>query len=149
MHLYYNMISLIWKGRKLERRFGPVRFALILLLFSIISTSLTVALAFLASEVMEDASYMSQCAAGFSGVLFALKVLVSHYDSDSNYTRVLFLTVPTKAAFWFELVLIQILVPNVSFVGHLAGILTGLLFVKGPLKHLVKFISRLVESTIC
>ena len=146
MHLYYNMSSLIWKGRKLENRFGPIRFTITLLSFVVISPVITIALSYAAAEILEDISYLSQCAAGFSGVLFALKVLMSYYDaSEGSYSRVLFLTVPTRAAFWFELVLIQILVPNVSFVGHLAGILTGLLYVKGPLKYAVKTISRNIE----
>lgn len=45
-----------------------------------------------------------------------------------------FIPVPSKYIFWAELVLIQLITPNVSFVGHLAGILVGLLYTKGPLK---------------
>ena len=140
------MSSLIWKGRKLENQFGPIRFAVTLLTFCMVSAILTVALSFAVSEIMDDVSYLSQCAVGFSGVLFAFKVLLSYYESHNSFTRVLFLTVPVRMAFWVELVLIQILVPNVSFVGHLAGILTGLLFVKGPLKSFVKECSGVIES---
>ena len=149
MHLYYNMSSLIWKGRKLELKFGPITFAVTLALFCFLSPLITVGLSFAAAEILEDVSYLSQCAAGFSGVLFALKVLVSYYESERSFTTVMFFTVPTRMAFWLELVLIQILVPNVSFVGHLAGILTGLLYVKGPLKPVVKSASRLIESIWC
>ena len=143
------MSSLIWKGRKLELKFGPITFAVTLALFCFLSPLITVGLSFAAAEILEDVSYLSQCGAGFSGVLFALKVLVSYYESERSFTTVMFFTVPTRMAFWLELVLIQILVPNASFVGHLAGILTGLLYVKGPLKPVVKSASRLIESIWC
>ena len=42
--------------------------------------------------------------------------------------------VPSGLACWAELVLISVITPNSSFVGHLAGIFVGLAFVWGPLK---------------
>ena len=65
---------------------------------------------------------MNQCAIGFSGVLFALKVLVNDNDGDFGL-----FSVPKKMAIWAELLIIQILVPNASFICHLAGILSGIL----------------------
>ena len=148
MRMTYNL-SFTILGSKLENRFGPIRFAVTLVTFCIVSTVLTVALSFAASEIMDDGFYLSQCAVGFSGVLFAFKVLLSYYDStQGSYTRVMFLTVPVRMAFWVELVLIQILVPNASFVGHLAGILTGLLFVKGPLKAFVKECTAIIQNIL-
>lgn len=38
----------------------------------------------------------------------------------------------TRYAAWLELVLISILVPNASFLGHLCGILAGILYVEVP-----------------
>ena len=74
--------------------------------------------------------YMHQCAVGFSAVLFALKVLVNHYDYDPNQTEDQFgWPVPKRLAIWTELLIIQILVPNASFIGHLSGILAGVAFV--------------------
>lgn len=35
---------------------------------------------------------------------------------------------PGKYAAWAELLLIHLLVPNASFIGHLAGILSGLIY---------------------
>lgn len=40
-------------------------------------------------------------------------------------------------AYWSELVWISLISPNVSFVGHLAGIVMGLLITKGPLSFLM------------
>ncbi|GLJ19279.1 hypothetical protein SUGI_0346730 [Cryptomeria japonica] len=59
-------------------------------------------------------------------VLFALKVILS---SDSpGYTNVYGLIVPARHAAWTELLLIQMFVPGVSFLGHLSGIISGLLY---------------------
>lgn len=38
----------------------------------------------------------------------------------------------TRFAAWLELVLISVLVPNASFLGHLCGILAGILYVEVP-----------------
>ena len=58
---------------------------------------------------------------GFSGVIFALKMLAG--DSDGDFGL---FSVPRSMSIWAELLIIQILVPNSSFVGHIAGILAGL-----------------------
>lgn len=71
----------------------------------------------------------------FSGVIFALKVLTTH---EEPYIRAMLLGVeiPGKYAAWVELIVIHMLVPNSSFMGHFAGILAGIIYCKsflGPL----------------
>lgn len=134
IHLYYNMASFLWKGRQLERRFGSVYFGFLLVIFTVLTSLVYVAISIVLSEVMDDRSYRMTCAVGFSGVIFALKVLVTHYNPMGTQYAMGFIPVPSKYIFWAELVLIQLITPNVSFVGHLAGILVGLFYVKGPLK---------------
>ena len=73
------------------------------------------------TEELKDPSYLDQCAVGFSSVIFALKVLV---NSDS-------LASIFDLSAWSELLIIQLLVPNASFIGHLAGILAGVAYVWG------------------
>ena len=51
MHLYYNMLSLIWKGKILEPYYGSVPFAGLLLFFMGTTGVLYAGLADLASEV--------------------------------------------------------------------------------------------------
>lgn len=72
-----------------------------------------------------------------SGVLFALKVLTTTYTPVQNQRIMGLFSVPSRWACWVELVLIQLIVPRASFTGHLAGILVGLAYVKGPLKLLM------------
>nr|DBA26070.1 TPA: hypothetical protein GDO54_010371 [Pyxicephalus adspersus] len=136
-HLYFNMVSLLWKGTKLERRLGSVQFAIIIAVFSQLIGVVYVLVQLLLAECINDPSYNMQCAVGFSGVLFALKVLNNHYHPGGS-TYVFGFQVPNKYACWAELVAIHILSPGTSFVGHLSGILVGLLYTHGPLEWILK-----------
>ncbi|CAG2172703.1 unnamed protein product [Oppiella nova] len=142
-HLYYNMVSFLWKGRSLENRLGSLRFAITLLVFTI-STAYTYVFANkLMADVSEDYSYLSHCSVGFSGVIFALKVLTTHFD-DSRVSYLMgWIPIGSKYAVWGELVVIQLISPNASFVGHLAGILVGLAYIYGPLSYAIEFVFSL------
>lgn len=142
IHLYYNVVSLAWKGISLERRLGSVKFFITLLLLTILSSAIYVGLAVFASELFNDFSYMRQCAIGFSGVLFALKVLATHYDHNPWDSSSYFgFSVPVRYGVWLELLIIHIVVPNSSFLGHLAGIIAGVLFIKGPIHGILSLFS--------
>lgn len=145
IHLYYNMASLILKGRSLERRYGSLKFLILLVVFTA-ATSLTyIGLVWGATEAFHTYSYMKQCAIGFSGVLFALKALTTHYEG-SAFHYVHGIKVPSKYAVWAELFVIHILVPRSSFIGHLAGILVGSAYILGPLKLLVNFVHSIISG---
>ncbi|KAM4771927.1 rhomboid-related protein 4 [Rhinophrynus dorsalis] len=145
-HLYFNMVSLLWKGSKLESRLGSVLFALIVLVFSQLIGVVYVFLELILSEFMGDPSYKIQCAVGFSGVLFALKVLNNHYHPGGS-SNVFGLRVPNKYSCWAELVAIHILSPGTSFVGHLSGILVGLLYTQGPLKNILTSAASFIDGS--
>ncbi|GFR92752.1 rhomboid-related protein [Elysia marginata] len=134
MHLYFNMVSLLYKGSLLERKFGTPYFVYLTAVFTVLTGITYVGLGAVLSEVLGNQSYLMSCAVGFSGVLFAMKVLTTHYSPSGRHYALGFIPIPSKYIFWAELVLIQIVAPNSSFVGHLAGILVGLAYVKGPLK---------------
>ena len=136
LHLYYNMLSFMVKGRTLEQHFGSIYFAYLLSIFTLGTSCVYVGLEVLLSDVLEDRSYYKQCAIGFSGVIFALKVLTTHYW-EQGHRRYFGVRVPAKHAVWAELVLIQLMVPNASFIGHLSGIIVGVLYTSGPLKLLM------------
>lgn len=141
LHLYFNMASFVWKGISLEKRMGSAKFLYILSVFTLLTNTLLVGLDLVLANITEDPSYIYTCAAGFSGVIFALKVLTT-YNLPSGVSMVMgMFPVPMKWACWVELILIQLLVPNASFTGHLAGILVGLMYVKGPLKKVMDIVS--------
>ena len=139
LHLYYNMLSLMWKGRKLERSYGVFGFAFLVILMTFLSSSIHVLLSFVLSDLMDDPGYLTQGSIGFSGVLFALKVIANNEEKSRTGFNQFGFDVPRKMAVWTELLIIQIIAPNSSFLGHLSGILAGMTWVWGSLPLKVIF----------
>jgi len=129
MHLYYNMTSLMWKGRVLERSMGSEGFAQLIAMLTTLSAVIYVAIGFGLAHLGMPGPF-HECAAGFSGILFGLKVVVQEYEGG-GMRRVFGLPFPVAAqwAYWAELVVIHLMVPQTSLLGHLAGILAGQLWV--------------------
>ncbi|XP_035242115.1 rhomboid-related protein 4 isoform X1 [Anguilla anguilla] len=144
-HLYYNMVSLLWKGSRLERRLGGAWFAYLLSVFSLLTGVAYLLLERGLAELTHDPSYDMQCAVGFSGVLFGLKV-VNNYYYPGGATNVMGFPVANRYACWAELILIHVMSPGTSFVGHLAGILVGLLYTTGPLKSVMETCAGVLTS---
>ncbi|KAK6257807.1 hypothetical protein QUC31_001266 [Theobroma cacao] len=128
-HLVFNMMSLLWKGIQLETSMGSSEFASMVIALVGMSQGITLLLAKSLLLFLDyERPYYAQYAVGFSGVLFALKVVLN--SQSENYTNVYGLIVPARYGAWAELILIQMFVPGVSFLGHLGGILAGLLYLK-------------------
>lgn len=145
MHLYFNMASFLWKGIRLERRFGGAFFLYLLSVFSLLTGVVYLLLEATLTALTDDYYYSMECAVGFSGVLFGLKVLCNHYY-PGDVTYVMGIPVSTRYASWIELVVIHMTSPGTSFCGHLAGILVGLLYTSGPLQSIMKTCAELVNS---
>ncbi|XP_067363693.1 rhomboid-related protein 4-like isoform X2 [Channa argus] len=154
-HLYFNMVSFLWKGLRLERHLGAAWFLYLLSVFSLLTGLVYLLLQALMVKLIEDKDALgdfidlpalsSECAVGFSGVLFALKVVSNHYN-PGGVTYILNICVSNRFASWVELVLIYLVTPGTSLVGHLAGILVGLLYTVGPLKIIMKTCADFVSS---
>ncbi|KYN43973.1 Rhomboid domain-containing protein 1 [Trachymyrmex septentrionalis] len=127
MHLYYNMLSFILKGSYLEPIYGMMNFILLLGVLSIGCSAMYVFLGYILMQLTGDYGYFTACAIGFSAILFALKVIALCEERDKLH-NINGLIVPSKLAVWLELILIHLLVPNSSFIGHLGGILVGCLY---------------------
>ncbi|GAB9468427.1 Serine protease family [Globisporangium polare] len=150
-HLYHNMASFLWKGYHLEHKLGSARFAVATCYLLVLSQVLVVAVSFALTRLAHVHEPFYQCSIGFSGVLFALKVLLNH--NSPAFTSVYGFQVPTKYAAWLELVVIHFLVPRSSFMGHMCGILAGYIYVLSPglqrsaanlVSLLVRFIRKLM-----
>ncbi|CAH1439892.1 unnamed protein product [Lactuca virosa] len=151
-HLAYNMISLLWKGIQLETWLGSAEFTSMVATLLGLSQGITLLLAKSLLLLFDyETAYYHEYSVGFSGVLFAMKVVLnSHSD---GYTNLHGFVVPAKHAAWAELILIQLFVPNVSFLGHLGGILAGIVYLRlkkapSPLTTMVKALTSLVRSLL-
>lgn len=123
------MLSLLWKGVQLERMMGSTEFASMVAVLLGLSHGIVVVTAkVLATFFDYPYPLTSECAVGFSAVLFALKVVLNY--NSPNLTNVYVMSVPARYAAWAELQLIQMFVPGVSFLGHLSGILAGYLYLR-------------------
>lgn len=120
MHLYYNMASFLYKGQLLERLFGSPYFLILLSILTFSSSLMLVILGQLAAGLFDNPEYLFTCAVGFSAVIFALKVITTHYTPGhgSSYLFGLPLPISTKYLVWVELFVIQMITPNVSFLGQ-------------------------------
>ncbi|KAK3008801.1 hypothetical protein RJ639_013647 [Escallonia herrerae] len=150
-HLFYNMISLLWKGIQLETSLGSVKFASMIAALVGMSQGITLLLAKSLLLFGYERAYYHEYAVGFSGVLFAMKVVLN--SLSLNDTHVLGMRVPAHYAAWVELILVQVMVPGVSFLGHLGGVLAGLLYIhfKGSYSGLgpLATLSRGISSVVC
>lgn len=136
VHVLYNCTSLFFKGVELEPRLGSEHFLALVLFLSVVAHVIYVAVAFVARATGVSEGLMRRCVVGFSGVLFGMKVVVRSRGrgggggvrvNRGGFGRV---AVVARGSVWTELLFAQVLMPNVSFLGHLAGILAGFVYVK-------------------
>ncbi len=101
LSLFPDQVSLLLKGRTLERHLGSFRFLLLLVYLMGLTGVVYVAAAMAASRLTGQPSLERQCVVGFSGVLFALKVLTNHLSSSPGETETYFgYDVPRRMAVW-------------------------------------------------
>lgn len=141
-HLYYNCVSLIWKGLAIERRMTTPKFLILIAVFTPLTSIVYLLLNFVMLKFTDDYYYSSVCAVGASGVIFALKVIANEMSPDSTHYIMGSIPVKAKYAAWGELIVIYAFVPESSFTGHLAGILVGLAYCNLSIfKKLIAFLS--------
>ncbi|KAL3671632.1 hypothetical protein V7S43_003545 [Phytophthora oleae] len=125
MYLYQSMLSLMWKGYKLEGRLGSVGFCVLLVYLIALTQALIVFGAHLISW-----SATRECFTGFSGVLTAMKVVLN--VNSPTFTKLYSFKVPTKYAAWLELFITYLLVPKLPLLAQAAGLMAGYIYVITP-----------------
>jgi len=98
----------------------------------LLTSAIYILIAYAAYAVFGYDAWMYQHAVGFSGIIFHLSVLESqlHPGPRSVFG---FFSVPAFVYPWLLLLALQLIMPNLSFLGHLAGILNGTLEYHGVL----------------
>ena len=131
MHILFNMMTLVQLGPILETQFGTSQF-LILSCWAVLFTGIIyMLLEYLEYLLTGNQAVLATACVGYSGVLFSY-ALIETYHSNVDVRSVFGLfSVPAKLYPWVLLVLLSLLMPGISFLGHLSGILFGLLVVSG------------------
>jgi len=132
MHIGMNMLSTSAISSALEKKLGTTT-----LLFSIwwsifLTAAIYMTIAYGAFVIFRYDAWMYQHCVGFSGIIFHLSVLESHLHPGPRSVFGCF-SVPSSVYPWVLLLVLQLIMPNLSFLGHLAGILTGTLEYYGVL----------------
>lgn len=133
LHLVFNMLALVPIGSGLERILGSVRYSHVLFLIATSNGVLHMLFALLAAHnpIHLYAFFMNQCSIGFSGMIFAMIVMETSLSGVQSRSIFGFFNVPAKWYAWILLILFQLLMPNVSLLGHLCGILSGFAYTYG------------------
>lgn len=147
MHIFMNMSSLLQLGLSLEAHFGSLQFLFLSVWSVLIVGTLYVGLAVLFSYVDEGQYYAS--GVGYSGVLFTYALIEAYHTTETSRSIFGFFTVPAKMYPFILLIILQVVIPNISFLGHFSGILVGLMVVHGGLAMLLPCTEFLIhlEST--
>lgn len=137
LHILFNMMAFIPMGSGLERLVGSFNFFYLILIFALVSNLLNLTISLLALNVARYPRFAMECGIGFSGVLFGLIVIQTHLSNAETQSIFGFFRVPTKYYPWILLVMLQVIMPNVSFMGHLCGILVGYMYCRGLLNAIL------------
>ncbi|KAH8975931.1 hypothetical protein BDL97_01G186300 [Sphagnum fallax] len=122
LHLVFNMLALVPIGSGLEHLLGSVRYLHVLFLLMTSNALIQVAIAYIAAynPIHWYPDLLMECSIGFSGVIFAMIVIETSLS-----------TAQTRRYPWVLLILFQLLMPRVSLLGHLSGILSGFAYTYG------------------
>ncbi|XVF07456.1 hypothetical protein REPUB_Repub06bG0140300 [Reevesia pubescens] len=153
LHVLFNMLALVPLGSELERIMGSIRllFMIILLATSNAIFHLIIALVVAHNPFLSSQYLMHECAIGFSGILFSMIVIETSLSGVQSRSVFGLFNVPAKWYAFILLVVFQLLMANVSLLGHLCGILSGFAYTYGLFNFLIpgpSFYSSIESSSL-
>ncbi|KAK3227115.1 hypothetical protein Dsin_006977 [Dipteronia sinensis] len=139
LHVLFNMMALVPLGSELERIMGSIRLLYIIILLATTNAIFHLVIASLAAHnPFHHFQYlMNECAIGFSGIIFSMIVIETSLSGVQSRSMFGLFNVPAKLYPWILLVLFQLLMTNVSLLGHLCGILSGFAYTYGLFNFLI------------
>ena len=145
MHIGMNMMSTMAIGGMLEKQIGTFMMGLTILWGIVLTSTIYVFISWLLYAVFGYEKMMLQHSLGFSGVIFQLSVLESNMNPNRSRSVFGVFNVSARLYPWALLVVLQFIMPQISFLGHLSGILIGTLQYYGVLDKLFPSQTRLHE----
>ncbi|KAI3826255.1 hypothetical protein L1987_00300 [Smallanthus sonchifolius] len=139
LHLVFNMLALVPLGSELERVMGSIRLSYMIVLLAISSAVFHLLITLIAAynPIYSYYQFMDECAIGFSGVLFSMIVIETSLSGIQSRSVFGLFNVPAKLYPWMLLVLFQLLMTNISLLGHLCGILSGFAYTYGLFNFII------------
>ncbi|KAJ8754538.1 hypothetical protein K2173_005699 [Erythroxylum novogranatense] len=139
LHVLFNMLALVPLGSELERIMGSVRLLYIIILLATCNAVLHLFIALLAlhNPFHSFPNLMNECAIGFSGIIFSMIVIETSLSGVQSRSVFGLFNVPAKWYAFILLVVFQLLMSNVSLLGHLCGILSGFAYTYGLFNFLI------------
>ncbi|OVA00862.1 Ubiquitin-associated domain/translation elongation factor EF-Ts [Macleaya cordata] len=141
LHVLFNMLALVPLGSELERIMGSIRLLLVIILLATSNAVFHLCIAILISyNPFHTYPYlMNECAIGFSGIVFSMIVIETSLSGVQSRRLVLcnFFDLCIFRYAWILLVVFQLLMTNVSLLGHLCGILSGFAYTYGLFNYLL------------
>lgn len=127
MHIGMNMLTAAAIGSFLEKSYGTLRHLFTVLWGVLLVPAVYVLVAWICYQLFGLEGPMYQHSVGFSGVLFQLSVLEANLNPHSERSVFGMFRVSSSSYPWAMLLVMQFILPHVSFLGHLSGILVGTL----------------------
>lgn len=160
LHIYISLINFLWKGSQLESIFGRIKFTFILIAFTLIINLTFLALNFSFYFCTLNDYFLKNRLCGFTPVTFALKVCCICYEkefrlktnknlrlsneqirtrSEENLIKEIILEAcVVQTPIWFEFLCLLAILPKITILNHLSGIVVGLMYTKTKLlKNLI------------
>ncbi|EFJ27952.1 hypothetical protein SELMODRAFT_147697 [Selaginella moellendorffii] len=133
LHVLFNMLALVPIGSSLERIMGSVRYLHVILLLAVSNAVIHILIAYIVAynPIYVHKSVLMECQIGFSGILFAMIVIEGSLYTGQNRSIFGLFNVPAKWYPWVLLIIFQMIMPRVSLLGHLSGILSGFAYSYG------------------
>jgi membrane associated rhomboid family serine protease len=123
IHILFNMLALYFMGSDFERQVGSLAaaYTTLVVLIPLIGVLHTATAYFF--DALAGSSLRNNCAVGISGVIFSLIVVQLKYAETVSFFG--FFSLPANVYPFFLLVVLSLLSPGLSFIGHLSGIIVG------------------------
>lgn len=144
-HIGFNMLAWFFLGRDFERLVGTLAASYTVFLLIIPFMSLIYCVVPFVIDAVAGTNFRYECAVGFSGVLFSLLVINVHTSMAEFISVCGLFDMPSRWYPWFLAAVLQLLSPNLSLMGHVAGILVGNAVVYGMLRPLTPSDAKLTN----
>jgi membrane associated rhomboid family serine protease len=125
MHIGFNMYSLYQFGI-LEHTLGTLEYLKLSYILLVGSMIFIIGSAYWTARLVGDTRQQQVWSLGYSCVVFGIMTVFSQLGSGE--ISMFGVPLPSIAAPFIALGITQVLVPNASFIGHLAGIVVGFLY---------------------